>query len=92
MIDKNFQDKVLACMINVPEFMAVASQHITPTEFDGALANNMAKMSLDFFNRYDTTITRVAFIQTIKQMVDKGTIKKTEIGVPSPRLPGWCSN
>lgn len=81
MISKSFQDSVLACMIGVPEFAAVGSQHLTPAEFEGALANNMGKIAIDFYNRYDTTITRTSFAQVVSQMVKKNTINQDETGV-----------
>ncbi len=60
MIDKNFQDTVLACLVGVPEFAAVGCQYLSEKEFEGPLQANLAKMAIDFFNRYDTTITRPA--------------------------------
>lgn len=78
MFDKNFQDKVLASMIAVPEFASVASQHLTSSEFDGPMAQNMALMATDFWKKYESVLTSFALVENIKSLVAKGTIQKTE--------------
>lgn len=78
MFDRQFQDRVLACMIAVPDFAMVAAQYVTPSEFDGVMSQNVGKMVVDFWKRYESTITGYALLQTVKQYADNGTIAKAE--------------
>jgi len=81
MFDKNFQDKVLGCLLQVPEFCMVAAQHMRPEELDGPLAMNMGSMAIDFWHRYEAVMTDVAFVELTRQLVTKGSISKSEISI-----------
>jgi len=66
MIDSSFQKKVLACMVKVSSFGAVASQHIKASDFEGTLHKNVAKAILDYHQKYGSCITNHAFITIMK--------------------------
>ena len=80
LIDDLFERKSLACLLRSNEFCSTGATHIKPSYFEGAMRQNMAKMALDFFDRYKTTITSMAFVQEITKLVLAGTIKKAEAG------------
>lgn len=84
--DEKFQDRVLACMQRVPEFLSVAAEHISPEYFDGVPRKNLAKMMKDFWADYNTFLTDPAFHMKLKKLVDEGKINRAEVG---PHLIKW---
>jgi replicative DNA helicase len=79
MFDSIFQDRVMACMKRVPEFMAVASQHMLPEYFDGVPRKNLCKMMRDFWANYGTPLTSPAMMTIIGEEIKKGMIKEVEL-------------
>lgn len=78
MFDRVFQDKVLACLYSVPEFCAVAAQHINHAEMDGPMAQNMTLMAVDFWKKYEALVSNFALVNLMKAMSDKGQVSKAE--------------
>lgn len=78
MIDSAFEEKVLACLLKVHEFSSVASSHIKPDHFSTDMMKNLAKMSLDFYKKYNCTLTKDAFIFNLKKLVEKKIIVESE--------------
>lgn len=78
-IDKAMQDRVLACMQRVPEFMAVASQHIKSEYFEGVPRANVCKVMVDFWKDYSTMVTDPAFMTIMGRLVGEHKIKKVEL-------------
>jgi replicative DNA helicase len=78
MIDSAFEEKVLACLLKVYEFNSVASAHIKPEHFTTDIMKNLAKMSLDFFKKYNSVLTQDAFIFNLKNLVEKKIIVEAE--------------
>lgn len=78
MIDVAFEEKVLACLLKVHEFSSVASAHIKPDHFSTDMMKNLGKMSLDFYKKYNCTLTKDAFIFNLKKLVEKKIIVESE--------------
>lgn len=78
MIDAAFEEKVLACLLRVHEFNAVANTHIRPDHFTSDVAWNIAKMSLDFFKKYNSILTKDAFVYNVKALLEKKIITELE--------------
>ena len=74
MIDREFEEKVLACLVKVHEFASVSSSHLKPQHFSTDVMKNMAKMSIDFFKKYNSVLTKDAFIFNLKSLVEKKII------------------
>ena len=79
MIDENFQDMVLACMQRVPEFNAIACQHLTPEHFDGAVRKNLSKMMIDFWIAYDTLVSDRVVVDLLRDLMKTGRLEKHDI-------------
>jgi len=78
MIDEQFERKTLACLMRVHEFSMVASAHLKPSYFDTHIRQNIAKICIDYFKQYRTSITQDAFVMRLKQLFSKGTINPEE--------------
>ena len=74
MIDREFEEKVLACLIKVHEFAAVSTAHIKPSHFSTDVMKNMAKMSIDFFKKYNSVLTKDAFVHNLKVLLERKII------------------
>lgn len=79
MIDENFQDMVLACMLKLPEFNAVAAHHLKPDYFDGPVRKNLCKMFCDFWLTYDTPVSDRVLVSLLKDLSEKEVISKHDI-------------
>jgi len=79
MIDTSFQDRVLACLLRVPEFNNVASVHLSPALFEGVVENNIAKMVLDYSKRYGVCLGRYEYTTCLVDLVDKKIIKTSDV-------------
>jgi replicative DNA helicase len=79
MLDEHFQDMVLGCMQRVPEFCSVCCQHVEPPMFEGVIRHNLAKMMIDFWNRYGTTVGDSAFVEVMKDLIKHGKIKEDDL-------------
>ncbi len=88
MIDDYFQDRVLACMQRIPQFNAVASQHLRPDYFDTADRRNLCKMMLDFWRDYGTLLTDPAFMGILGDLKVTGKIKAIEV---EPHVKKWTA-
>lgn len=78
MIDQDFEDKVLACLVRVHEFASVTSSHLKPTHFSTDIRKNMAKMAIDFFKKYNSVLTKDAFVYNLKVLLEKKIIVEGE--------------
>ena len=87
-MDDNYQDKVLACMQRVPEFMAVASGDIRQEYFAGVPRRNLCKMMVDFWNSYHTCLTNDAFTFQLRTLASEGRIKEIEV---EPHVRMWAT-
>ena len=74
MIDCTFQNKVLAGLLRVSEFQAVASQHLAPAMFEGVVENNISKMILDYSKRYGVCMGQYEYIAGLKDLKEKKII------------------
>jgi replicative DNA helicase len=63
---KDFQDKVLGCLFRVSEFAAVATQHLRPKYFDGAINQNISKLIIDHYKRFGCCMSSTAYMTEIK--------------------------
>ena len=81
MIDEAFEIKVLACLLRLNEFCAVASQHIKPSYFSDTVRHNLAKVGLDFYSRYQTAVTPHAIVHKIKELRKGKTIKDDDVAL-----------
>jgi len=80
-IDEIFEKKVVACLLKQIDFLATASQHLKPNYFSSPVYANIGKMAIDFYNRYESLLTPVAFGEQTKMLLKKGVIKEIEIDV-----------
>lgn len=80
-IDKNFEDKVLAALIRSNEFAAVASPHLRPAYFDGPMSHNLAKIAADYFLKYGSVVSPLAMIDGIKELEAKKVVSTKELPV-----------
>ena len=78
MIDSAFEEKVLACLLKVHEFSSVASPYLKPDHFTTDRMKNLAKMSLDFYKKYNCTLSKDAFIFNLKNLAEKKIIVESE--------------
>ncbi len=78
-IDNGFEDSVLACCFKSQEFSQIATQYLKIGYFSNALRSNLAKMAVDFFKMYNSTMSHTAFTHSLKKLVDKKTIKEAEM-------------
>jgi len=86
MIDGETQDRVLACMQRVPEFIAVAAQYLKAEYFESTPRKNICMVMTEFWGDYSTMVTDPGFNVIVKGLVDDGKIKKIEI---EPHLRKW---
>lgn len=85
-INKNFEDKVLAGLLRSNQFCAVAAPNLRSSYFEGAMQKNIAKIALDFFTKFNTTITAIAMIEGIKDLERRKIIKAKELPVYGAEL------
>lgn len=88
MMDDSYQDKVLACMQRVPEFMSASAGDIRQEYFTGVPRRNLCKMMVDFWSAYRTCLTNDAFSFQLRKLVDEGKIKEIEV---EPHVRAWAS-
>lgn len=75
-IDEN---KVLACSVRVLDFMKIAGQYLKPHHFESSVRQNIAKIILDFWTKYKTTISTDAYGNHIKILLQKKIISENEL-------------
>ena len=68
-IDELFEDKVLSCTLYVTEFASVAAQHLKPSYFSSPARHNIAKVGIDFFNKYGSIPSPKALVDELKMVV-----------------------
>lgn len=73
-IDSNFEDKVLASLLKSRDFCVVAAQHLKPSYFENPVKHNIAKMGIDFYNKYQTKLSNIGFVESVKDLVSNKTI------------------
>jgi replicative DNA helicase len=78
-IDINFEDKVLACLLKSGEFCAVAAHHLKPSYFENPVKHNLSKMGIEFWKEYGTKLTPTGFVWTTKTLVESKTIKEADL-------------
>ena len=79
--NEQFEQSVLACLLRNTEFCAIATQHLKPEYFSGAIQNNIAKMSLDFYSKYQTPLSVMGFVDRLVHMVKKKIIMEEEVEI-----------
>lgn len=72
MNDEMNEIRVLACMRLVPEFLSSASSYLLPDYFSGKARFNLAKMMLDFWEKYSTAMTNQGFATFAAGLVKGG--------------------
>ena len=77
-IDAALEDKVMACMFRLGDFMSVAAAHLKPSYFGNPLRRNLAKMAIDFWNNYNAIIKGNTLALEIASLIDKKIIRKDE--------------
>lgn len=80
-IDKNFEDKVLACLLGSDEFCCSAAPHLSASHFDGIIQHNIAKSCIDFHAKYAVKITKVGFVHAVKDMIEKKVLPEKDAGL-----------
>lgn len=65
LIDEAFEQKVLACLLHVTEFAAVASQHLKAGHFSNPQHHNIAKIGCDFFKKYGARPSAKAIVDEL---------------------------
>ena len=78
MLDDVFELKVLACIYRSSDFCQVSVEYLKPKYFNTDLRINMAKMGLDFFKKYKTTISQMGYVDSVKKLMGKKIILKEE--------------
>jgi replicative DNA helicase len=81
LIDAMFEDKTLAGVMRSNEFASIAAPHIQALYFEGTLKQNLAHISLDFWNRYKTHMTDFGFVEEVKRLVAEGKLRKEDVAV-----------
>lgn len=77
MIDERFEDKVLACMLRSAEFCTVSQRYIKPSCFTDNIRNNISKLLLEFYERYEEPLTdRLETVKRIKRLAQEGRLNK----------------
>ena len=66
-------------MQRVPEFNAIACQHLTPEHFDGAVRKNLSKMMIDFWIAYDTLVSDRVVVDLLRDLMKTGRLEKHDI-------------
>lgn len=77
-VDKVFEDKVLACLVSITSFASVASRHLKPEYYDHPVKHNVCKMALDFYKKYDTVLSPMGFAHELKRLIEKKFVKEEE--------------
>lgn len=85
-IDKNFEDKVLAGIFRSVHFCSVAAPHLRPGYFDSGMQQNLAKLAIDYFDKFNSPISAMATISGIKDLEKRGIIKSKELPVYGAEL------
>lgn len=80
-IDVHFEDKILACLYGSGEFCAVAAQHLKPSYFDGVVKHNLSKLAIEFWDKYKTKISRLGFVEGMKELAGKKVIPDKDIKI-----------
>lgn len=78
MLDEQFEDKVLGCLLKIHDFAAVSSAYLKMEHFSTDVKKNLAKMSIDFFKKYGSVLTKDAFVYSLKMLSDKKIILESE--------------
>lgn len=79
----DFQNKVLACLVRIPEFNAVARQYLEPSYFEGVVEKNVAKMILDYSRKYESCIGPHEFSMLLADCIKKKIIKPEDLKIYS---------
>jgi replicative DNA helicase len=80
-IDTAFEDKIIACMFRIGDFAAVAAAYLKPSYFGNPMRQNLAKMSIEFWQKYGALIKGRSLAHEVKTLVDKKIIQPKEANV-----------
>ena len=82
-VNQQVEDKVLASLGRVRDFAMVASQYVKPAFFEGAVKHNLAKMFIDYYQKYQIPMTSTVFINETKKLVQNKTIVLADVSLYS---------
>ncbi len=80
-ITRDMEDKVLACLLKVTSFNAVASQHLQASYIENIPARNICKMALEFYGKYQQCLSDMAFVDGIKDLVRASIIDEGDVSM-----------
>ena len=84
-IDDNFEKLVLACLVKLPQFLAVASNHLKTDLFDSVIDANIAKITIQHYKKYRVSINNMVFVHYLKELVNKKIVKAEELKLYADR-------
>ena len=66
----------MACLYRVRDFGVTACQYLRPSYFEGSMRHNLAKLALDFLQKYKTLPSDIAVRRGMQDLVDRKVIAK----------------
>lgn len=78
-MDKMFEEKVVACHLQVKNFASISTAFLTSSLFTDPVLANIAKMSLDFYRQYETLLSNPGFSKAMSGLVNRKIVTKEEI-------------